>query len=47
MLELEIADAVMTGMVAETTGMATRVVDNSSSVAGAGALIRIDTFDSC
>ena len=46
MLKLEISDAIVTGMVAEIDGMATRAVDNGGSVAG-GALIGVDTLDSC
>ena len=45
-LELEMSDAIVTGMVAEIVGLATRAVDNSGLVTG-GALIGVNTFDSC
>ncbi len=46
MLELEISDAVMTGVVGETAEIASTALDSGGSLAG-GALIVVDTVDSC
>ena len=44
-LELEISDAIVTGMLAEIVWMVTRAVDNGGSGAG-GALIGVTVLDS-
>ena len=45
MLELEISDVVMTGLVGETAEIASTALDSGPEAGG--ALIGIDTVDSC